>query len=148
MNSLLNDFKQIQVSTLEKPDKVILKKRNIQSKRNRVNNYNGSKLSKKNKNKYKKEKYQSERLRERQLLRDRKKAYNSLKKKRRNLNRSKKISFNMTNNKVKEYVCRSLDEYQKTTRFSDGYDTDDESECSNKFQIREMPEINLDELFN
>ena len=60
MNYLLNDFKQIQVSTLEKPDKVILKKRNIQSKRNRVNNYNGSKLSKKNKNKYKKEKYQSE----------------------------------------------------------------------------------------
>lgn len=148
MNSLLNDFKQIKVSTLEKPDKIILKKRHILSKRNRVNNYNGSKLSKKNKNKYKKEKYQSERLRERQLLRDRKRAHSSLKKKRRNLNRSKKISFNMTNNKVKEYVCRSLDEYQKTTMFSDGYDTDDESECSNKFEIREMPEINLDELFN
>jgi hypothetical protein len=156
MNSLLNDCKHIQVSTLEKPEIVILKKnQNILSKRNRANNYNSNKLSKKKyisiniqDKKGKKEKYKGERVRERQLFKKKKRAYNSLKKKKRNLIRSKKISFNMTDNKVKEYVCCGLGEFQKTTSFSDGYETDNEGEYSNKFEIREMPEINLDELFN
>ena len=40
----------------------------------------------------------------------------------------------MTDNKVKEYVCCGLGEFQKTTSFSDGYETDNEGEYSNKFE--------------
>lgn len=154
MNQILNDLKKIEVSTLEKPERIILNKNNRLSKKKNNIKYRNQKTSKKQNiisgfNNDKLQKYKNERIKERYLLRkkrkQRKKENNSFKKQKKNKNISKKITFCMGNNKVKEYVCTGLEEYKQTTNFNDGYTSDYESE---PFEIKEMPEINLDELFN
>lgn len=144
MNSLLDDFKQVKVSTLHKPNKIILSK-----KKNNIH-YNSQINSKKKKiivgcenNKY--NKYKQIRIKERKLLRQKKKQkkYNSIKKKK-NKNKSKKILFNIKNNKVKKYICSTLN--TNLPQFN-GYESDDESELPYKLQIREMPDIDINDLF-
>lgn len=160
MNDLLSEFKNITVSTLEKPNYVILNKNKLSKKKENDIYYRNQKNSRKqnilsgNQND-KSKKYKLERQYARQLLREQKKEKKkrrksgvSFKKKKKHQNQSKKITFCMGNNKVKEYVCAGIEEYQKTTHFNSGYETDDEGHGSRAFEIREMPEINLDELFN
>lgn len=162
MNDLLNDFKKITVSTLEKPNHIILNKNKNKLSKKKDNSiyYRNQKNSKKQNilsglQNDKSKIYKLERQRARQLLREQKKENKkrrknnaSFKKKKTHQNQSKKITFCMGNNRVKEYVCTGLEEHKDITHFNSGYETDDEGHGSRPFEIREMPEINLDELFN
>ena len=144
MNNL---FKSVDVSSNEKKRTFLLKKQNINSK-SRKKKYSYQKDSKKNNIRFgyqdKEKKYKLERDYER-----RKRRKQSIKN-RNPKHKSRKIRFNMNKNKTKEYNCYTLD-YQETTRFTDnnienGYESDTE-EIQNGLQIREVPEINLDDLF-